>query len=214
MVQGSILSVIGLAVAAVVVSAETAFYNLNTDPYETTNIYDADDSKQQKIVTAIEERIAYWAQFYQNVTDEGYDKEAYVAAGGFTSWETSDFEPLEIEQKFTYSDAPHIVYVLVDDWGYNDLGSRSTYLSWATPTIDGLAANGVSLTNYYTNELCSPSRAALMTGRYAFRLGFQSGGEDGSASTRFALNLTEITLGQELQSAGYRTYIIGKWVGS
>lgn len=42
----------------------------------------------------------------------------------------------DVKQIYSYEGAPHIVYVLVDDWGYNDFGQRSTYLSWTTPTLD------------------------------------------------------------------------------
>jgi arylsulfatase A-like enzyme len=66
-----------------------------------------------------------------------------------------------------------------------------------------LANNGVLLTNYYTNDVCAPSRSTLMTGRYSLRLGVY----DNYAE----LPLTETTLAEELKSAGYRNYIVGKW---
>jgi hypothetical protein len=191
-------------------SSEIYIYDLSSDPYEATNIYGNEDSAQLKIIEEIEDRVTYWSQFYTAVANEGSDREAYTAAGGYASWVDSDFTPLNIDQVYSTSSAPHIVYVLVDDWGWNDFGSRSTYMSWTTPTIDALASEGVSLSNFYTNEVCAPSRASLMTGRYAFKLGFQSGVEDMSA--KFVLNLTEITLAQELRSAGYRNYMVGKWV--
>ena len=48
---------------------------------------------------------------------------------------------------------PHIIFVLVDDWGYNDIGLRSTYMNWTTPTIDKLAKEGIFLENYFTHGL-------------------------------------------------------------
>jgi len=113
------------------------------------------------------------------------------------------FQQREINQIYDYEDAPNIVFVLIDDWGYNDFGARSTYMRWTTPTLDNLANEGILLENYYTNELCGPSRASIMTGRYALRLGI--------VEATGALPLTETTLAEELKSAGYRNYIIGKW---
>lgn len=63
---------------------------------------------------------------------------------------------------------PHIVYVLADDLGYKDLGIWGA--EYRTPTLDRLAGkHAVNLTNYYAQQLCTPSRASLLTGRYSFR---------------------------------------------
>ena len=113
----------------------------------------------------------------------------------------------DIEHKYAYPKAPHIVFILVDDWGYNDVGYRSTSMTWTTPTIDKLASEGVILNNYFTHESCAPSRGALMTGRLAIRLGLQGAADDFGPE----LPLAEVTLAQELKSAGYKTYLIGKW---
>ena len=113
----------------------------------------------------------------------------------------------DIEHKYSYPKAPHIVFILVDDWGYNDVGYRSTSMTWTTPTIDKLAAEGVILNNYFTHESCAPSRGALMTGRLAIRLGLQGAADDFGPE----LPLAEVTLAQELKSAGYKTYLVGKW---
>eukprot|EP01034_Spumella_vulgaris_P035511 gene35511-43782_t len=95
---------------------------------------------------------------------------------------------------------------VVDDWGFNDAGYQSTYMNWTTPNIDKLANGGIKLSNYYTHESCVPSRAALLTGRYALRFGMH-----GESNERIELPLTEVTLADELKSAGYRTNHVGKW---
>uniref|UniRef100_A0A3Q2Z7K9 Sulfatase N-terminal domain-containing protein n=1 Tax=Hippocampus comes TaxID=109280 RepID=A0A3Q2Z7K9_HIPCM len=61
---------------------------------------------------------------------------------------------------------PHIVFILVDDQGFRDVGYHGSEIK--TPTLDRLAAQGVKLENYYVQPLCSPSRSQLMTGRQGF----------------------------------------------
>ena len=79
----------------------------------------------------------------------------------------------------------------------NDAGWRSNYMSWTTPNIDRLVQESVLLENFYTHEICTPTRGALMTGRFALRLGQWD-------VNLGELPLTETTLAQELKSAGYR----------
>lgn len=91
--------------------------------------------------------------------------------GGIGPWLKSTYQPLKITQKYSYTKAPHIVFVLVDDWGYNDFGLRSTDYNFTTPNINRLSNEGILLTKYETYHLCSPTRAALLTGRYSLRTG-------------------------------------------
>ncbi len=60
---------------------------------------------------------------------------------------------------------PNIVFILADDFGWNDVGYHGSEIK--TPTLDQLAATGVKLENYYVNMICTPSRSALLSGRYA-----------------------------------------------
>ena len=69
------------------------------------------------------------------------------------------------------SSQPHIVFILVDDQGFRDVGYHGSEIK--TPTLDRLAAQGVKLENYYVQPLCSPSRSQLMTGRYGVLLQIQ-----------------------------------------
>ena len=102
---------------------------------------------------------------------------------------------------------PNIIYLLADDLGGNDVGWRNPKIR--TPHLDKLARSGATLDQYYVQPVCSPTRAALLTGRYPFRYGFQSGVVRPWA--RYGLPLEERTLAQALKGAGYQTAISGKW---
>ena len=102
---------------------------------------------------------------------------------------------------------PHIVLILADDLGFGDVGYHGGRI--ATPNIDRLAASGVRLNQFYVQPVCSPTRGALMTGRYPMRLGLQCGVVRPWA--RHGLPLDETTLPQRLKAAGYATAIVGKW---
>src|SRR5262245_49357080 len=67
---------------------------------------------------------------------------------------------------------PNIVYIVADDLGWKDVGFHGSDIK--TPNLDALAANGARLEQFYVEPMCTPSRAALMTGRYPFRYGLQT----------------------------------------
>ena len=103
---------------------------------------------------------------------------------------------------------PNVLLIYVDDLGYGDLGSYG-HTQLKTPELDRLASEGVRLTNYYApSALCSPSRAGLLTGRHPYRTGIDSWIP--TNSQKF-LASEEITLAELLQSAGYKTALVGKW---
>jgi arylsulfatase B/arylsulfatase I/J len=182
-------------------------YDIETDPNESTNLFD--DSSYSDIAEEFETLKAYWADKVVDATipDNSNAAEYYEKRGGIGAYTTSDYTPLVVDQIYDYSDAPNLVFVLVDDWGWNDIGYRSTYLSWTTPTIDRLAEEGVKLSRHFSHELCVPTRGALLTGRYSIRLGLL----DQDTQQTSVLPLAETTIAQELKSAGYRTYMVGKW---
>ena len=59
---------------------------------------------------------------------------------------------------------PHILFILADDYGWNDIGYHGSEIE--TPTLDTLAAEGVKLDNYYVQQVCTPTRSQLLSGRY------------------------------------------------
>jgi arylsulfatase A-like enzyme len=102
---------------------------------------------------------------------------------------------------------PHIVLFLADDLGYGDVGFHGSRIP--TPHIDSLAAGGARLEQFYVQPVCSPTRAALLTGRYPMRLGLQCGVVRPWAT--HGLPLDERTLADALRGVGYATAICGKW---
>lgn len=103
---------------------------------------------------------------------------------------------------------PNIVVILADDLGYADVGFNGGK-EIATPGIDRIACSGARLAQFYVQPLCSPTRAALLTGRYPMRYGLQVGVVRPWESR--GLPLGERTLPSALKEAGYQTAIVGKW---
>jgi arylsulfatase A-like enzyme len=102
---------------------------------------------------------------------------------------------------------PNIVVILADDLGNADLGYRGGEIK--TPNIDKLAKEGVRLESFYGQPVCTPARAALMTGRYPMRHGLQT--LVIFPSHTYGLPTDERTLPQALKDAGYKTAMVGKW---
>jgi arylsulfatase A-like enzyme len=102
---------------------------------------------------------------------------------------------------------PNIILFLADDLGWADVGWQGGEIK--TPHLDKLANGGAKLKQFYVMPVCSPTRAALMTGRYPIRYGLQVGVVRPWA--RHGLPLDEVTLPQALKDAGYSTHISGKW---
>ena len=113
---------------------------------------------------------------------------------------------------------PNIVFIVADDLGYADLGcygGRDASFGPVSPVLNGLAAQGLKLTQGYSNSpVCSPTRFALMTGRYQYRL--RGAAEEpinskSRGSTTLGLPPEHPTLPSLLRDAGYRTALMGKW---
>ena len=107
-------------------------------------------------------------------------------------------------------DKPNIVVILADDLGYGDVGCYGN-TTIKTPNIDALAAEGMRFTDFHSNgPMCSPTRAALLTGRYQQRCGIE-GVLSCKSDYNEGMALSETTFAEVLKSAGYATAMYGKW---
>ena len=105
------------------------------------------------------------------------------------------------------SDKPNIVIMVADDLGWADVGYHGGNID--TPSLDKLAEEGVRLNRFYTTPICSPTRAALMTGRDPIRLGIAYGVI--LPWDNIGVNPAEHFMPQSFQAAGYQTAMVGKW---
>jgi len=105
---------------------------------------------------------------------------------------------------------PNIIIILADDYGYGDVGCYGSK-RFLTPHLDALAAGGLRFTDFHSNgAVCSPTRAALLTGRYQQRTGI-SGVVTAAGHRHTGLDLGETTFAEILKPAGYATALFGKW---
>ena len=105
----------------------------------------------------------------------------------------------------TSKDAPNVLLIMTDDQGYGDFGfTGNAYLQ--TPHLDQLASESTWLTNFYVSPVCAPTRASLMTGKFALRTGIYDTFNGGAMMAG-----EETTLAEVLQASGYQTGIFGKW---
>lgn len=114
------------------------------------------------------------------------------------------------QEASTDAPPPNIVVILADDLGYADVSTYGNRLQ--TPNIDRIGREGAVFTQgYVTTPVCSPSRAALLTGRYQQRFGFEYNARQAPEVPDVGLIAGELTIADHLKAAGYATGIVGKW---
>ena len=107
--------------------------------------------------------------------------------------------------------SPNIIYIVLDDTGFSDLHCYGSEV--ATPNIDALAARGLLYNNFHCKAICSPSRAALLTGRNSHAVGMKelAGDDQGYPHSRGRVTPAAATIAQILRTHGYSTMGVGKW---
>ena len=104
--------------------------------------------------------------------------------------------------------APNIVFIVLDDSGFNDVSLHGSQ-QVPTPNIDAIARGGVTLDRYYTQPVCSPPRASLMTGRHAIHHGIYLPFDHGVGQSHLQLDYTLLPAYLK-RAAGYVTHAVGK----
>lgn len=112
----------------------------------------------------------------------------------------------------TAAKKPNVIFILMDDMGYSDVSCYGA-TKVKTPNIDRMATEGMMFTDFHTGaSICSPSRAAFLTGAYPQRAGLYMGiNQNREAHWFLGLNPDEITLAEQFKQQGYTTAMVGKW---
>ena len=142
----------------------------------------------------------------QNGGDDRMQRRGFLAAGASvlaTVLMSRAVSPAMAEGKRP----PNILYIIADDLGWKDVGFHGSDIQ--TPVLDGLARAGMQFDEFYAQPMCTPSRAAFLTGRYPLRYGLQSGVIPSAGS--YGLATDEFLLPQLLKDTGYETALVGKW---
>jgi arylsulfatase A-like enzyme len=122
---------------------------------------------------------------------------------------TSTTSYIDLLQKEQFAKKPHFVMIVADDLAWNSIGYSSDSMAFVTPYLTDLAQNGIVMDNFYAQEVCSPSRGSLLTGRYPLSIGMQYGMV--AANAEWGMPLDETTIAEVLGNNGYSTHMLGKW---
>ena len=202
----TLLKALALLFLASVVSSQTySLFDLGSDPLETDNLYG------NVAFAAVQSELESRLFRNTNMTisqDIGSveDISVFENAGGQVPF-LGDYLNPPVTPTISVSprpSAPSLIYILMDDVGWNDVGFHdedSSWLDFATPNMDKLSSTGIRLTQHYTGWVCGPTRASLMTGEYPYRVGYGD-----MPNSNAQLPLTEVTMAQELQLQGCTYY--------
>jgi arylsulfatase A-like enzyme len=135
----------------------------------------------------------------------------YAGFGGTVRTILSTSEPWWPERPAAPVGAPNVIVMLTDDLGFADLGCYGSEID--TPNLDALAGRGLQLTNFHVTPMCSPTRAALLTGLNAHDAGVGHVAHSDAGFPGYAMELSEhaATLAEVLRDNGYATFMVGKW---
>jgi arylsulfatase len=137
--------------------------------------------------------------------------EQYERFEGTVGRTLADSTPWWPERPHPGEDAPNVVVILLDDLGFSHFGCYGSTID--TPNIDRLAAGGLRYTNFHVTPLCSPTRAALLTGRNHHEVGMRSVSNfnTGFTNMRGQISNHASTMAEVLRGEGYTTFALGKW---
>jgi arylsulfatase len=140
-----------------------------------------------------------------------HDARGYDAFEGHVAPLASQSTPWWPKQRRARSDSPNIVVIMLDDLGFSDLSPYGSEIE--TPTIASIAQTGYSLTNYHVAPVCSPSRAAFLTGLNPHRAGYATVANYDPGFPGYTNELPHDvpTIAESLQASGYATFLVGKW---
>ncbi|MEE9414488.1 MAG: arylsulfatase [Acidimicrobiales bacterium] len=147
----------------------------------------------------------------QQPTDPNSPTGAYAGFQGRVKQTLDDSTPWWAPRPEPGPDAPNVVVILCDDLGFSDLGCYGSEVE--TPNIDRLAAEGVQYTNFHVTPMCSPTRAALLTGLNSHLAGVGHVAHSDCGYPGYAIELAQdaVTVAETLGGAGYATMALGKW---
>jgi len=109
----------------------------------------------------------------------------------------------------TFSSKPNVIFILADDLGWNSIGHEDYDLDFTTPTLTEMSSQGIMMENYYAQEVCTPARGSLLTGRHPLSIGMQYFMVE--SAIPWGLELNETTIAEVMSDNGYKTHMLGKW---
>jgi arylsulfatase A-like enzyme len=125
-------------------------------------------------------------------------------SSGFGWW---DRESATVDHLLELKKPPNFILIVADDLSWNSIGYNEGKFEKITPTLTGLARKGIIMNNFYAQEVCSPARASLLTGRYPLSIGMQYGMI--AATAEWGMDLDEKTIAEILSDNNYATHMLG-----